>query len=780
MVASFSSSGNSSDQSPQSSFSTACSSLRIRPGSAIYQDVPVVCFVQQVWGLDTEKIDTISATALKLDKGSLSAYKSILMSEESFDTGLLHQPFRVMTRDLLKDICRLFPNDDPKPSTYLWDGKKRFIMSGKIHKTSRQRPRNPDLLDVYVPIFGDGLVFDPDELPRPTNAPTPTWGEIRAIFEFNKEELSCIDDVAEESEATLETENSVSPAASPTSGASAKAGAKRCRSCGTDCESIDSDGRLRKKARGETTVTHEITLATYALECLYTGNRHYVTGFFIDGVNITIWYYDRTASMHCSSFDFTTPEGIVNLGLGLFALSQCNMKHSGFDPFLHRFTSPPCGQPILPDAVTTLVKPEVDMTKLCYKFPLLGCEDRIFAVKEVLYRSPSLNGRGSFVTVINEGVVGDTLCETDYILKLSWQESTRCHEGDILARLHRAIPGWSDHLPIPIFHAKIDAADIDLPRTRIRKLLREENITDHLKALEFPDRDLHIFVTNRFKHIWEAESVGEFKRIFLDCVECHYHAWNTGKVLHRDISENNLMIYQPEIRHKDAGDAASDPLDKLEYVPLSRGILNDFDLASELGSDGASVTADQHYDFIGTFPFMAQELLRNKQSAKLELENGAEDKFQTSPEIPLRPKHHLYRYDLESFLYVLIWATTHYDLKNHIRLPSSEVPCLWNWEHPDINVDVTSKIMLILGDGGEMEQIEGSVIEGWEDVWINWVRPLLNIFEDGWIAARSASRHKLADFDFDTCGGEITFEKFMAALGEVPRGLNATTQPRFL
>ena len=109
----------------------------------------------------------------------------------------------------------------------------------------------------------------------------------------------------------------------------------------------------------------------------------------------------------------------------------------------------------------------------------------------------------------------------------------------------------------------------------------------------------------------------------------HYHAWNTGKVLHRDISENNLMIYLPE-----------DP----KHALLSRGILNDFDLAAELGSDGASITADQHYDFIGTFPFMAHELLRNKLDAKSDLENGAENRFQKSPEIPQRPKHHLYRY----------------------------------------------------------------------------------------------------------------------------------------
>ncbi len=37
-----------------------------------------------------------------------------------------------------------------------------------------------------------------------------------------------------------------------------------------------------------------------------------------------------------------------------------------------------------------------------------------------------------------------------------------------------------------------------------------------------------------------------FLRVFfiLFAITGHYHAWNTGKVLHRDVNKNNLMIYQ--------------------------------------------------------------------------------------------------------------------------------------------------------------------------------------------------------------------------------------------
>ncbi|KAF8220412.1 hypothetical protein L208DRAFT_1333921, partial [Tricholoma matsutake] len=56
------------------------------------------------------------------------------------------------------------------------------------------------------------------------------------------------------------------------------------------------------------------------------------------------------------------------------------------------------------------------------------------------------------------------------------------------------------------------------------------------------DRSLHVVTTSLYKHLWEVEDVIEFQNVFVDCVECHYHAYEPGKVLHRDISENNLMF----------------------------------------------------------------------------------------------------------------------------------------------------------------------------------------------------------------------------------------------
>lgn len=93
-------------------------------------------------------------------------------------------------------------------------------------------------------------------------------------------------------------------------------------------------------------------------------------------------------------------------------------------------------------------------------------------------------------------------------------------------------------------------------------------------------------------------------------------------MLHRDISDNNLMV------HRD-GDAVI-------------GTLNDWDNTSEVEEDG-TVMSSKALQRTGTRPFMVLDLLVTN----------------TPP--------HLYRHYLESFLYILVWAGLHYNLKDGLR-----------------------------------------------------------------------------------------------------------------
>lgn len=101
-------------------------------------------------------------------------------------------------------------------------------------------------------------------------------------------------------------------------------------------------------------------------------------------------------------------------------------------------------------------------------------------------------------------------------------------------------------------------------------------------------------------------SIPELLEALRDAIKAHRSLYTKGKILHRDISENNIII--------------TDPKEADGFT----GMLIDGDLAKEIGS-GRSGARHQ----TGTMEFMAIEVLQRVA--------------------------HTYRHDLESFFYVLLW-----------------------------------------------------------------------------------------------------------------------------
>ena len=203
----------------------------------------------------------------------------------------------------------------------------------------------------------------------------------------------------------------------------------------------------------------------------------------------------------------------------------------------------------------------------------------------------------------------------------------------------------------------------------------------------------------------------------------HYQAYTVGKVLHRDLSENNLMFQRKDGKAK--------------------GIVNDWDMASILNDAGEVPTSAAKHR-TGTIPFMARDLL---------VEN---------------PPPHLYRHDLESFFFVLVWAAIHYDLKNKIRL--NTVPRLEQWNsHLSLALDVKSAFVT---SGQTSDEVLELVREDMEEL-IEWIEPLLDLFR-----AATSSRPKkrdvsaVAEYDYATYGGRLTFHSFMAAIDQKSRSFS--------
>ncbi|CAA7261231.1 unnamed protein product [Cyclocybe aegerita] len=258
---------------------------------------------------------------------------------------------------------------------------------------------------------------------------------------------------------------------------------------------------------------------------------------------------------------------------------------------------------------------------------------------------------------------------------------------------------------------------------------------------------VHANVMGFYRRLEDASSVEEFRQIFLDCLECHYHAYNNFEVLHCDISEYNLMF----VRAEDTAEVDRNFVWP-EGSPSVRGILIDFDLGLDPNAEGKAPASSANHR-TGMLPLVAKDLLEDWRPKYL------------SP-----PTHH-YRHDLESFFYTLIWVMTQYGLEkdedgNPIREPLPK--CLAGW-----NVRETASVK----KGGFYVSsvfitLEESVLPHFAELWDKWIFNLFLLFRTAMLGAPYPKQPAYKIYDFATHNGQITFETFMEAMGETPRGLD--------
>ena len=487
--------------------------------------------------------------------------------------------------------------------------------------------------------------------------------------------------------------------------------------------------RIRSSDSNASHITNDqMQLATYALEAMAVSTRHYTTGVFVDKFIVSLWYYDRTCVIRTVDFDFREEPG--TLALVFFAMSQCSSSTAGFDPFL--FHNPATPTPSANGPVTNIIGSH-------FVFPPDGqiytgkTSDNRFCVKSILSEYRGLIGRGTMVYRVSH-LHKDRPDEDDRVLKLSWPLTIRTREATILATLLETIPEWKDHLPEVHFSSTYTAERLRLPRFELLK--------SHSEKHKLEDRDLHVLVMSLYQTMWEVDSVEEFQKIFVDCVECkksvlpvsytnnnmcigHHHAYNTGRILHRDLSENNLMF-------KRDADSKS-----------AKGIVNDWDMASHLDSVTGEVPTSTARHRTGTIPFMAIDLL----SAD--------------------PPVHLYRHDLESFFYILVWAAIHFDIPSKKRLRTH--PDLEEWDDDSLRKARKSKIAMISWHSEATELIFDNVREEFSGVLANWILPLWRLFNSAFNLRQEISFQDHAEpYDNETLGGRITFHTFMATLKRTP------------
>ncbi|KAG6847771.1 hypothetical protein H0H93_006079 [Arthromyces matolae] len=236
---------------------------------------------------------------------------------------------------------------------------------------------------------------------------------------------------------------------------------------------------------------------------------------------------------------------------------------------------------------------------------------------------------------------------------------------------------------------------------------------------ELETKQLHVLGLWAPKTIRKAPAVESFMTAFMDCVECHYHAYKEGGVLHQDLRENNLMFEYGDHGH-------------------IRGVLNDWDLASCVDEHGGNEVTNATPKRIGTIPFMARDLL-----------------------VDDTPPPHLYRHDLESFFYILVWAAVN-DNFGADEPRKIDLVIASEWDDDTLRRAKAHKTDFICNPSTKKMIIQR--VQPTCSVLLPWIDSLWSLFFEANIHYSQNYKKLPKDWDYATVDGRITFETFMEAI----------------
>ncbi|TFK19410.1 hypothetical protein FA15DRAFT_760052 [Coprinopsis marcescibilis] len=626
----------------------------------VVKDVAVADFARHVFGLDEAVITKIMDLKWTLDKEKLVEYAQAADKDEK----LMYIPF--------KELCQLFLSsvinkieDDPAAgpdgqdtgaasvADIFWDGMGGETRVQHLHDVYRTTIRKPDGGMIKGPM--------PDFFVN-----NPVWNIFQRAFEFKRAKNYSAASVVQKGVAAYDAFNLPTEAPKPSAGTyissvlgqsttslafgplvleNQNSNSKRKR---TD-EDVDPSPISSKRqctvplvATANTgkkpLVADKTQLAHYAIQCLSSSSRIWTTGLSINKLHVTVSYYDRMLLLQSVEVDIATQPSVF--AVLLYAMYRSDRRGTaGYSPFLRPWSVLTPKEDITEEMQQMLQYPVEDFIGSFFEFPCVTeilekneqGEDvkkiiqvsNSFRIEEVLFAAQALTGRATIALgtkALLRAIAWMPRELVDLVLKISWQPEIegRDAECDIIDHLHKKLgPEWHDHLPDVSFSAIYSPEDLNIPWLDIpdvRALLKEEKLSGYMR------RSLHVIASRPCKKLWEVNNVDEFMKVWIDCVKCHNEAYEKGEVLHRDLSENNLMFWRKKIAESDSSSV--------------EGVLNDWDMASKLKLKQVPKSAAKHRT--GTLPFMAMEML-------------VQD-----------PPAHLLRHDLESFFYILLWAAIHY------------------------------------------------------------------------------------------------------------------------
>ncbi|KAF5349780.1 hypothetical protein D9758_010221 [Tetrapyrgos nigripes] len=368
-----------------------------------------------------------------------------------------------------------------------------------------------------------------------------------------------------------------------------------------------------------------VQCANYRLEMLSRGILQYhALGLVIDGMWFQCCYYDRSAIVHSNPINLDEKDHLLLL---LVVLNELKVHKPFVSPIPDRTTEVfPLLDPVYCEGYDDYHELASGQEKglvhdrsgrnAFHGYRLVLDKETELTLGQTIQRSHSIIGRGT--TVLHAkclkghwGKEGD-----EVVVKISFVDEGRLSEAKLMdLAKEKAVEdhAWAlEHLP-EILSVHEYPNSKDSPESRLFEFMRDKLKADSTYEL----RILRILVLRPLKPITQLNDPKDFAQVFYDILQIHRWLVDHAKILHRDISQNNIMY-------------------RVLKDDKVRGVLNDFDLASKLPMSRSHSSQTRS----GTRLFMSHELL-------------------IPPDQP--GLGHFYRHDLESIYYVMLILFANYD-----------------------------------------------------------------------------------------------------------------------
>ncbi|KAH8091035.1 hypothetical protein BXZ70DRAFT_1011293 [Cristinia sonorae] len=414
----------------------------------------------------------------------------------------------------------------------------------------------------------------------------------------------------------------------------------------------------------------ELQVIRYINELGSHGIRSYATGFLVVNYEISLWYIDRMGVIGTVSFNFVKEPHLLVYFIA--AVTRAPTTSLGFASFL-KF--PPPGKALTAETFSTyknvdMVAPvahDVDGKELKnLEFSLQVSENR------PIVPTYGAVGRATVVFPVKAAkstgarVAACHISQGNLVAKVSWQSKWRRGEDDIIRKIYASLKASEKRKRMlrNITDMRLSMTrtmgEMNLPRAKMQGLC------------EVDERVCRVLVLREYLPLTAVKSVKEFKKVFIDVVKGHHAVYETSDVLHRDISTGNIMFY-----YRDG-----------TKFKVPTGVLGDWDLAKKIEppKDLSSIVKD-----LMRSDTVAEAIPSSRQLKQLGIEQpivrkpsgvfaatDTDSKKQapryrtgTGPFMALdlllykHTPQHLYRHDLESFFWVLVWFTRMFDPDTH-------------------------------------------------------------------------------------------------------------------